>query len=122
MVILLEEQPQLLNLLCEEHSPSKSGMLTQAKQAQRSHWLTLTHTLEQHEHPAQQPRFLDILVQTGCPPILTALLNDIGWERNSEGSWPGSASLVPLELRKGVLAEQVLVTKKSSPLLTGTAL
>lgn len=39
MVILLEEQPQLLNLLCKEHNPSKSGMLTQAKQAQRSHWL-----------------------------------------------------------------------------------
>lgn len=40
MVILLEEQPQLFNLLCEEHSPIKGDMLTQAKQAQHSHWLT----------------------------------------------------------------------------------
>lgn len=65
----------------------------------------------------------------GCPLILTALFQDIGWEVNWEGSWflfltrahPESTSLVPLELSKGVPAGQVLLAK-SSPLLTGTAL
>lgn len=65
----------------------------------------------------------------GCPLILTALFRDIGWEVDWEGSWllllththPGSTSLVPLELSKGVPAWQVLLAK-SSPLLVGTAL
>lgn len=77
MAVLLEEQHQLLNLLCKKHRPSQGAVLPQA----RASFLTalgLAHKPEQHEQPAEQPSFLDIPVKWDAHllPVLSSKILD----------------------------------------------